>query len=298
MRASFGRKYEFLILVVFLIAFCHPPRGVAEAVQPDAQQQNPLASKYSALDSPAAATTAQQAGSSAPLSYDDSTANEKLALSLIKTAEKAGSFAKTVTESIGDYVKEKQIERRQNELVQQFYFNVRSALKPLSLSPSEYEDLVSRVEDVYIRDGDNGAKLDIVTFRDMPVIVRKEYSEMMLARTQNGQVETYYINGAVKTRWQIKDGKKQGPAITYYEDGEIQYIDIYDNGNRVNRKKYDHEGKLEFEQNYSYDVSETPSSPAAAAPVPGVPPVETKPADASTIESAPAPKAAETSAPL
>lgn len=38
---------------------------------------------------------------------------------------------------------------------------------------------------------------------------------------------------------------------TYYKYGDIRYIDTYSNGTVANRKAYDEDGKLKFEQNYN-----------------------------------------------
>ena len=38
---------------------------------------------------------------------------------------------------------------------------------------------------------------------------------------------------------------------TYYMNGEIQCIDTYRKGAKINRKAYYGEGKLKFNQNYS-----------------------------------------------
>jgi antitoxin component YwqK of YwqJK toxin-antitoxin module len=41
-----------------------------------------------------------------------------------------------------------------------------------------------------------------------------------------------------------------GLAKAYYKSGNIKRIDTYKNGQRTNCKKYDTEGKLEFDQDY------------------------------------------------
>ena len=79
-----------------------------------------------------------------------------------------------------------------------------------------------------------------------------QYAEILLNRTRNGTVDTYYMNGRLKTRWNLQDGKPQGSITSYYENGEILYIDHYEEGKKMSRKKYDPDGKLEFEQSYDY----------------------------------------------
>ena len=47
-----------------------------------------------------------------------------------------------------------------------------------------------------------------------------------------------------------KDGKQDGKFKEYRKDGSLEYLDTYKNGVKLNRKAYDEEGKLKFEQNY------------------------------------------------
>jgi len=183
------------------------------------------------------------------------TANQKLIDVLVATTEKAGTFAKNVGQSLGDYVKERQIEVKQQELIRRFYDELDYVVRPMRLAPPDYDELVRRVEQVYIEDGESGAfKLDTAGFRDLPVIVKAQHAEMALKRVTDGAVETYYPNGALKTRWNMSEGKLSGAATTYYEDGEILYIDSYREGLKIHRKKFDREGRLEFEQAYDYQA--------------------------------------------
>jgi len=46
----------------------------------------------------------------------------------------------------------------------------------------------------------------------------------------------------------FKNEKLDGVCKTYYPNGEIQYIDTYQNGQKINRKAYDEEGKLQPDQ--------------------------------------------------
>jgi len=190
-------------------------------------------------------------------------ANAKLAWALWRTAEKTSTLAKSVTENLGDYVKEKSAEKRRNDLMQNFYLNLEEAMRPLQLNREERLALVTGVEKIYIEDGDSGKnKLETLYFRDLPQIVKKEYADIVLARTQNGSADTYDLQGRLKTRWNIKNGKPDGAVITHYDNGEILYIDNYENGRKVHRKKYDPEGKLEFEQAYQYE-EKSPEVPAS-----------------------------------
>lgn len=207
------------------------------------------------------------------------TANQKLIEVLWATTEKAGSFARNVSQTLGDYVKEKQIEVKQQELIRRFYEQLDGVVRPMRLAPPDYEELVRRVEQVYIEDGETGAfKLDTAGFRDLPVIVKAQHAEMLLKRVSDGTVETYYPDGALKTRWTLAGGKLNGPATTYYEDGEILYIDLYREGMKVHRRKFNPEGKLDFEQAYDY------AAPAVSAAVPQAVPEVPAPAAAASSE--------------
>lgn len=214
------------------------------------------------------------------------TANQKLIEVLWQATEKAGSLAKNVSQTVGGYVKERQMELKQQELVHRFYEQLDQILMPMRLSQADYSELVHKVEQVYIEDAESGAfKLDTVTFRDLPVLARTEYAEMALTRVQNGPVETFFPNGTVKARWNFKNGRADGVVTTYYEDGEIRFMDHYRDGMKIHRKKFDKEGRLEFEQAYDYTV---PQVPVVSAPVPQAPAVEeTRPA-APVAVSAPA----------
>lgn len=182
-------------------------------------------------------------------------ANQKLMDVLWTATEKAGFFARNVTQSLGDYVKERQIEAKQQELIRRFYEELDSAVRPMRLAQPDYEELVRRVEQVYIEDGETGAfRLDTTTFRDLPMIVKAQHAEMVVKKVSDGTVETFYPSGALKTRWTLAGGKLNGPATTYYEDGEILTIDNYRDGLKIHRRKFNAEGRLEFEQAYDYDL--------------------------------------------
>lgn len=184
------------------------------------------------------------------------TARETLNDALWKAAEKAGGMAKTVGETIGDYLREKQIEKYQQALVENFYGHLLFQLDHYQLTPVEREKIVNRIEKIYIEDGKTGVyKLDVMQFREMPALVKKEYAEITLKETQNGTVDTFYSNGNLKTRWNLLRGEPHGVVTTYYENGELLYIDHYKEGRKISRKKYDSDGKLEFEQAYDYESS-------------------------------------------
>lgn len=179
----------------------------------------------------------------------------------IETIRKAGmqatGAAKSVGDALGQYIREKQRQSKQRELVYQFDQEMSYYLSRLDLTFDERRQLRSQVENCYVQDAASGAyKLDQYHFRDLPGLVKREYAEIVKNRTKTGTAETYYPSGKVKTQWTMKNGKAEGPVTTYYEDGEILYIDIYKDGQRLSRKKYSVEGKLEFEQQYSYQIDE------------------------------------------
>lgn len=63
-------------------------------------------------------------------------------------------------------------------------------------------------------------------------------------------VKTYYDDGKLKSEWNFKGNKPSGICKIYYKSGEIAYIDTYLDGEKINRKAYDPEGKLKFDENY------------------------------------------------
>ncbi len=64
-------------------------------------------------------------------------------------------------------------------------------------------------------------------------------------------MEEYYPGGQLKAVAHFKDGVPAGTAKQYYKSGEIQYIDIYKNGEKTtNRRAYGEKDHLESEQDY------------------------------------------------
>ena len=59
-----------------------------------------------------------------------------------------------------------------------------------------------------------------------------------------GIVKQYYESGKLKAEWNIKNGTLDGTSKRYYENGGIRYIDTYKNGQKIDRKSYDEQGKL------------------------------------------------------
>jgi hypothetical protein len=169
-----------------------------------------------------------------------------------KTAEVA---ARTVGKSLGQYIRGKVQHQKNMELLQRFDNALYESLLGLRLTMPERQKLVRSIERAYIEDADSGKnQLDQFNFYDLPQLVKKEYAQIELERTEQGTVDTFNERGKLKTRWTMVEGKPEGPAITYYEDGEIKYIDIYQQGRRISRKKYNRDGQMVFEQNYSYEA--------------------------------------------
>ncbi len=168
-----------------------------------------------------------------------------------RTAEQA---AKTVGTTLGQYVRGKYQQMKNTEMLDRFNNSLSETLIGLPLTPEQRQQLVHKVETAYVDDVDSGKyQLDQTNFHDLPLVVRKEYSDLLMEITQSGTVDSYDFSGRLKTKWTFDNKQLNGPAVTYYDDGEIHFIDFYENGKRMSRKKYDREGKLEFEQHYSYD---------------------------------------------
>lgn len=169
--------------------------------------------------------------------------------------------AKTIGRTLGQYVRQKYNEQQQREILARFNAALGMELASLPLTPAERTELTAKIEEAYIRDSETGAnQLDQNYFHDLARVVKKEYSELRLAKTADGTVQTYDYDGNLKTKWTLQGGIPQGPVITYYSSGEIKFIDLYENGDRVSRKKYDEEGKLIFEQDYSYEKKAAPAA--------------------------------------
>lgn len=202
--------------------------------------------------------------------FDSAVVNKKLGEALLTAAEKAGSMAKSVGQTINEYMKEKQLQKAQEELVQRFYAYMNLYLDGYRLTPDARRRIMAKVEEIYIEDGATDKyHLDTIQFREMASVVRKVHGDVMLESVRNGDVTTYYISGRPQTRWKLRDGEPHGAVVSYYENGEILYIDIYEQGKKVSRKKYTEDGKLEFEQDYSYELEEMPGAESGSSLMPG-----------------------------
>ena len=185
-----------------------------------------------------------------------------------EAGKQASEVARSLGKALGQQVRNMQIQEKQKVLLERFEQSFSILTRGLALNPDEREHLHFAVEKIYIEDFESGEnRLDQFEFRDLPDIIQMEFAEIELARTANGTVNTYNVDGSLKTVWTLRNGKPDGAVVTYYKNKEMQYIDIYKEGRRINRKKYDEEGKLVFEQDYSYELSASPDGPNLA-PVP------------------------------
>lgn len=60
----------------------------------------------------------------------------------------------------------------------------------------------------------------------------------------NGPTRTFYPSGTVKSEWEYKDGKRDGTARHYTEEGNLRFLDEYSGDKRVSRKEFDERGNL------------------------------------------------------
>ncbi|MFC1501626.1 toxin-antitoxin system YwqK family antitoxin [Elusimicrobiota bacterium] len=93
-----------------------------------------------------------------------------------------------------------------------------------------------------------------------------------------GVYKTYYEDGKAMSEFVYLDGKREGVAKLFYRSGNLysettfengiqngikkiyfdskarqaQYIDTYKNGQAINRKEYDEDGKLKTNKNFKY----------------------------------------------
>jgi antitoxin component YwqK of YwqJK toxin-antitoxin module len=267
------RKFQLFFFHLFLISFLSIGTSVkAETIRNTGQNEPSSPSSGDALapflGHPGHSVSAAKDPSvSSPLdstipawaSHPEVSAESKLGWALWEMTQKPGDMARavkdTVKTSITDYVKDKQKQSRQQDLVEKFNTNLQYVSTNLHLSQRDQRELGSRVQRVYIEDAESGRyQLDSLHFGELPYIVRREYADMVLSRTKDGEAETYHLNGTLKTRWTLKGGQPDGPIVTYYENGEINFIDVFKDGQKIRRTKYDTEGKLVFEQNYEYSL--------------------------------------------
>ncbi|MCB9799193.1 MAG: hypothetical protein H6757_00360 [Candidatus Omnitrophica bacterium] len=184
--------------------------------------------------------------------------NMTLGSALAKAMDAAGNVAKTAGQSVGNYIQTKQFEKRQQEVLEMFYRNYLSYESSYTLSPKQQDELLRRVEDIYIQESlSESPQVDLIDFTDMRQAVKKVYADMMKGDARDGTFKTYYLSGQVESTVNYENGELEGTAVFNAQDGSLLYIDTYHKGFRLNRKKYDAEGKLEFSQDYPspYDTA-------------------------------------------
>ncbi len=66
-----------------------------------------------------------------------------------------------------------------------------------------------------------------------------------------GVPRDYYESGQLEGEYNFKDGKPEGVAKTYYENGQLQGEVNFKNGIMISQKRYDSDGNLESDQDYT-----------------------------------------------
>ena len=69
---------------------------------------------------------------------------------------------------------------------------------------------------------------------------------------REGVTKFYWENGNTKAERIFKDGKQEGVCRRYYNSGELRYIEVYKNGKLINKKKYNANGEIIYEKNYTH----------------------------------------------
>ena len=69
--------------------------------------------------------------------------------------------------------------------------------------------------------------------------------------TKRSRLRRYnHRTGIVESKLNFLGGNLHGVVKTYYQNGALLYKDTYKNGEKINRKAYDSEGRLKFSQDY------------------------------------------------
>jgi hypothetical protein len=68
--------------------------------------------------------------------------------------------------------------------------------------------------------------------------------------SKKGKGTIWYDSGAIMHKLNFLNDKPHGVVRTYYENGALCYKDTYKYGEKTNRKAYDEEGRLKFDQDY------------------------------------------------
>lgn len=121
--------------------------------------------------------------------------------------------------------------------------------KPDGLYKSYYENGILAREGAFKDDKEEGVFKSF--YEDGKLKDESTYEDGVL----QGRRKTYYPNGTVKSREYYKDDLLDGRIKRYRENGTIEIIDTYVNGRKTNRKTYDPQGRLEFDNDYGEDAS-------------------------------------------
>lgn len=66
----------------------------------------------------------------------------------------------------------------------------------------------------------------------------------------DGRAIVWHENGKIMYDTQFQHGKQHGIQKTYDQKGNLIYKDTYKNGDKINRKAFDNEGRLKFDTDY------------------------------------------------
>ncbi len=67
----------------------------------------------------------------------------------------------------------------------------------------------------------------------------------------DGTVRKYYRDGTLKTEMNFADDRQEGETRTFSQSGALEYVYRYRKGILLNRKRYDAQGKLIGDQDFS-----------------------------------------------
>jgi hypothetical protein len=67
---------------------------------------------------------------------------------------------------------------------------------------------------------------------------------------KNGEAAVWYDNGTIQHKLNFLNDKLHGVVKSYYGNGALCYKDTYKHGEKINRRAYDEEGRLKFDQDY------------------------------------------------
>lgn len=221
------------------------------------------------LDSGQAAasrSTGSLYGTAAPPWQVENPLNQTFAEAMNVATKAAEGMAKNLGTNINQYIQNLKLEKKQREILAAFYESYYFHQSRYPLTDSEAESLRKQVEEIYFKEALKAQpEIDLINFSDMRHVIKKVLHDMVLETATDGMYKTYYLTGEEQTSWTYKNGVLEGPAVHYSKNGEIETIDTYQNGYKINRRKYGPSGKLEFSQDYPYLLELTPQQPAAAS---------------------------------